>query len=43
MKNYVLKKNTDIYGYRNGIGLLGENIPGRGVDLSNSPPRDKLE
>jgi len=35
-------KFTDEYGNRTGFGILGDKV-GKAVDLSTSPPKDRLE
>ena len=40
LRKNVIERNTNKYGHRTGIGLLGSNIAGRGVDLSGGPPKD---
>ena len=42
LKTMCKTKYTDGFGNRTGRGILGTKV-GKCVDLSNSPPRDKLE
>lgn len=44
LRNHVKKGNTNIEtGRRTGVGLLGQRLKARGVDLGNHPPTDRLE
>ena len=43
LRNYVKRENVNDNGRRTGVGLLGQRLKTRGVDLGNHPPIDHLE